>query len=158
MSLAYPCFGTSAFDGLPPALPLDLAQRAALRGDRKRAAGVLDSIEAVRRVGLPGDVALDFVVQEARVRAAIGDTTNAILQLDRVLRALPTLSQFAVGEEAQAAAFGRAFLLRAELARATGDAAEQQLRARQALIVWRHADASLGPEIERLRVLAAGVR
>ena len=158
MSLAYPCFGAKAFDGLPPYVSLDIAERAALRGDRRRAAGILDSLEAVRRVSLPGEIPLDAVVQEARVRASIGDTASAIRQLDRVLRALPTLSQFAIREEAQAAAFGRAFLLRAEFARATGDAAEQQFRARQALVVWQHADASFAPTIERLRVLASGVR
>jgi tetratricopeptide (TPR) repeat protein len=158
MALAYPCFGAKAFDGLPADVQLDAAERAALRGERRRAAIILDSVEAVRRVLLPGEVALDAVVQEARVRASIGDTASAIRQLDRVLRALPTLSQFAVREEAQSAAFGRAFLLRAELARATGDSAEQQLRARQALTVWRHADASFAPTIERLRVLASGVR
>jgi len=157
MALAFPCFGAKAFDGLPTDVKLDAAERAALRGDRRRAAIILDSVEAVRRAFLPGEVALDAVVQEARIRATIRDTTSAIRQLDRVLRALPTLTRFAVREEAQSAAFGRAFLLRAELARATGDVAEQQLRARQALTVWRHADASLAPTIERLRVLASGV-
>jgi hypothetical protein len=158
MSLAYPCFGARAFEGVPTALPLDVAQRAAGSGDRRRAAAILDSIESVRRVSLPGEIALDYVVQEAKVRASIGDMAGAIRQLDRVLRALPTLSQFAVREEAQSAAIGRAFLLRAELARASRDTAEQQLRARQALLVWRHADASLGPTIERLRSLTSPVR
>jgi len=158
MSLAYPCHGMHAFDGLPAALPLDVAQRAAAVGDRRRAAAILDSVEAIRRVSLPGDIALDYVVQEAQVRASIGDTASATRQLDRVLRALPTLSQFAAREEAQSAAVGRAFLFRAELARASHDTAEQQLRARQALIVWRHADASLAPTIERLRSLTSSVR
>ncbi len=158
MSLAYPCRGMRAFDGLPAALPLDVAQRAAEGGDRRRAAAILDSVEAVRQVFLPGEIALDYVVQEAQVRASIGDTTSAIRQLDRVLRALPTLSQFAMREEAQSAALGRGFLLRAELARAKRDTAEQQLRARQGLVVWRHADASLAPSIERLRSLSSPVR
>ena len=158
MSLAYPCFGARAFDGLPAGLPLDVAQRAAAVGDRRRAAAILDSVEAVRRVSLPGEIALDFVLQEARVRASIGDTASATRQLDRVLRALPTLSQYATREEAQSAAIGRALLFRADLAHASRDTAEQQLRARQALIVWRHADASLAPAIERLRSLAPPVR
>jgi len=158
MSLAYPCFGARAFDGLPAALPLDVAQRAVAGGDRRRAAAVLDSVEAVRQVSLPGEIALDYVVQEAQVRASIGDTASAIRQLDRVLRALPTLSQFAVREEAQSAAIGRAFVLRAELARARRDTAEQNLRARQALTVWRHADASLAPTLERLRSITSPVR
>ncbi len=158
MALAYPCLGAKAFDGLPPDVRLDAAERAASRGDRRRAASILDSLDVVRQSVLPGEVALDAVVQEASVRASIGDTASAIRQLDRVLRALPALSQFAVREEAQSAAFGRAFLLRAELAHAARDSAVQQLRAGQALIVWRHADASLAPTIERLRALAPGVR
>ena len=158
MSLAFPCSPARAFDGLPPALPLDVAQRAVARGDRRRAAAILDSAEAARQVFLPGDIALDYVVQEAQVRAAIGDTAMAVRQLDRVLRAMPTLSQFAVREEAQSAAIGRAFLLRAELARAVRDTAEQRARARQALAVWRHADPSLAPTVERLRSLAAPIR
>jgi hypothetical protein len=158
MSLAYPCFGMRSFEGLPAALPLDAAERAAANGDRRRAAAILDSVESVRQVLLPGEVSLDYVLEEAKVRAAIGDTVGATGRLDRVLRALPTLSQYAVREEAQSAAIGRAFLFRAELARASRDTAEQQLRARQALMIWRHADASLAPTVERLRSLASPLR
>ena len=158
MSLAFPCLGVRAFGDLPSRLPLDAAQRAVARGDRRHAVAIIDSQEVVRRVIAPGDVALDFVVLEAQLRASIGDTTAAIGQLDRVLRALPTLSQFVFREEAQAAAFGRSLALRAELARATGDTAEQRLRARQALLVWRHADPSLGPAVDRLRALSIPVR
>jgi hypothetical protein len=106
----------------------------------------------------PGDVALDRIVQEANLRATIGDTLGAVRQLDRVLHALPTVSQFVIRDEAQAAAFGRAFALRAELARAGRDTAEQRLRAGQALLVWRHGDPSLAATIDRLRGLAGPVR
>jgi hypothetical protein len=85
---------------------------------------------------------------------AIRDTAAAIRQLDLVLDALPTLSQFALLEEGQSAAVGRAFALRASLAQAVGDSARQHLWARQALTVWRHADPSLASSIDRLRVLA----
>jgi hypothetical protein len=158
MSLVYPCFGPRVFAGVPTGLPLDIAQRAAGAGDRRRAAGILDSLEAVRRVAVPGEISLDFVLQESRLRAAIGDTAKAIAELDRVLRALPTLSPFAVREEAQSAALARSLAFRAELARARGDSAEQQLRARQALTLWRHADPWLAPSLERLRSLASPVR
>jgi hypothetical protein len=107
---------------------------------------------------VPGEISLDFVLQESRLRAAIGDTAKAIAELDRVLRALPTLSPFAVREEAQSAALARSLAFRAELARARGDSAEQQLRARQALTLWRHADPWLAPSLERLRSLASPVR
>jgi hypothetical protein len=158
MSLAFPCLGGRAFAGLSPSLPLEEAQRAAARGDRRGAAAALDSQEVARQVLAPGDVALDFVVQEAHVRLMIGDTAAAVRQLDRVLRALPTLSQFAVREEAQAAALGRAFALRADLARAANDTMQQRRWAAQALAVWHRADPPLAPTLERLRALAGPQR
>ena len=153
MSLAYPCFGAQAFDGLPPYCRSTSRERAALRGDRRRAAAILDSVEAVRRVSLArGDRARRTWFRRPRserrsaTRRARFDSSTAYCVR------LPTLSQFADAGRGAVAAFGRAFLLRAELARATGHGAEQQLRARQALVVWRHADASFAPTIERLRV------
>jgi Protein kinase domain len=158
MSLAYPCFGVRTFDGLPVYLPLDAAQRAAARGDRRWVRAWLDSLAVVRGVDVPGDIALDFVVQEARLELAIHDSASAVRRLDLVLRALPSLSPFAVREEAQAAAVGRAFALRAELAHAMGDTAEQVRAARGAVAVWRSADQNFLPTLQRLRSLASPVR
>jgi hypothetical protein len=93
----------------------------------------------------------------AQVRTITGDTAGAIRQLDLVLDALPTLSRFAVFESGQSAALGRAFALRANLAGAIGDSTQRQFWARQALIIWRHADPSLTPAVERLRSLAGTV-
>jgi len=158
MSLAFPCLGRRALEGLPAITPLDVAQRAAAAKDNRRVRAVLDSLDEVRRVVLPGDVALDFTVQEAWLRMSIGDTTVAIRQLDRVLNALPTLGPWATREEAQSAAVGRALVLRAELAASMGEVAERQRRAREALILWQHADASFRPTLERLRALASPTR
>ena len=55
----------------------------------------------------------DDALQEAWLRLAIGDTTAAVRQLDLVLNALPTLGQWAVREEAQAAARKKEILLKA---------------------------------------------
>jgi Protein kinase domain len=158
MSLTYPCFGARTFDGLPVYFPLDAAQRAAARGDRRAVRAMLDSLAVTRQVDVPGDVALDFVVQEARLEMAIGDTAGGVRRLDLVLRALPTLGPFAVREEAQAAAVGRALALRAELARAAGDTAQQRRFAQDALTVWRNADPPFGPMLQRLRSLASPLR
>jgi hypothetical protein len=157
MSLAFPCLGPRAFDGVPRLSPLDEAERAATRGDKRAVRAVLDSLDAFRRLAVPGELSLDFVVQLAQVRTITGDTAGAIRQLDLVLDALPTLSRFAVFESGQSAALGRAFALRATLAGAVGDSTQRQFWARQALIVWRHADPSLAPAVERLRSLAGTV-
>jgi hypothetical protein len=93
-------------------------------------------------------------VQEASLRASVGDASGAIRHLDYVLTALPTLGTFAVREEAQAAALGRALTLRAELAAAAGDSATAARRARQALTLWERADPPLARTLGRLRELA----
>jgi tetratricopeptide (TPR) repeat protein len=158
MSFAFPCLGPRALEGLPALTPLDIAQHAAAAKDNRRVRAVLDSLDDVRRVLLPGEVALDFTVQEAWLRTSIGDTVVAIRQLDRVLNAFPTLGQWATREDAQAAAVGRALVLRAELAASMGEVAERQRRAREALVLWQHADASFGPTLDRLRALATPTR
>ena len=155
MALAFPCLHGRALDGLTPSLALDRAERAMANGNASRARAILDSAQLARAGMRPGDVALDFTVQEAWLRAAIGDTAAAIRQLDLVLNALPTLGPFAAHEEAQAAAMGRALALRAELAAAQHDTAQRRRRASEVLALWQHADASLAPIQARMRALAA---
>jgi hypothetical protein len=88
----------------------------------------------------------------------MGDTTAALRQLDLVLNAFPTLGQYAVREEAQSAAIGRALMLRAEVAAAQGDVAVRQRRAGEALMLWDHAEPSMNAAIARLRALASAAR
>jgi hypothetical protein len=155
MALAYACLGPAGLEGIDAQSPLDRAQRAAAAGSARRSVRILDSALVTRRLMRPGDVALDFTVQEASLRAAVGDTSGAVRELDLVLDALPTLGPFAVREEAQAAAVGRALVLRAELAARNGDAEQRRRRAEQALSLWEHADPPLRPSLTRLRQLAA---
>jgi hypothetical protein len=49
-------------------------------------------------------------------------------------------------------------VFRAEIAASRGEVAERQRRAREALILWEHADPSYGPTLDRLRALAAPTR
>jgi hypothetical protein len=158
MSLGYACVGAKGLEGLRPTMPVERAQFAHGRGDRRAVLGILDSAQFVRRVNRPGDVALDFTVQEAWLRSAAGDTAGAVRQLDLVLNALPTLGPWSVREEAQAAAIPRALLLRAELADRSHDAVQRRRRATEALALLQHADASLAPSVERLRQLASASR
>jgi hypothetical protein len=155
MTLAFPCLGAKGMSGLVPVMAIEKAQRAVGSGDRRRAMAILDSLDRVRAVMLPGDVALDHSMQEAWLRAAVGDSAEAVRRLDRVLNALPTLGPWAVREEAQSAAIPRALMLRAELAAKRGDTTERRRRAQQALVLWRGADPELAPFVSRLRVLSS---
>ncbi|HVX41287.1 MAG TPA: serine/threonine-protein kinase [Gemmatimonadaceae bacterium] len=154
MSIAYACLGTRAFQGLRPVTPLDRAERALAARNLRAAQSILDTLDTMRRAGLPGDVSLEFTVEESWVRAAAGDTLGAMRHLDRVLNALSTLGVYIVRDDAQAAAVGRALALRAELAAGAGDLQTQHRRAREALLVWRHADPALDPMLAHLRALA----
>ena len=152
-ALAFPCLRANAYAGLAPATPLDRAQRALARRDYRGVRATLDSLAAVQSVARPGDIALDHTVQAAWLRAAAGDTAGAERQLDLVLDALPTLSALAVREEAQAAALGRAMVLRADLAAARRDPAKARRWAAAALDLWGGADASFRPTLDRMRAL-----
>ncbi|MEK7403046.1 MAG: serine/threonine-protein kinase [Gemmatimonadota bacterium] len=152
-ALAFPCLRGTALAGFTPASPLDRAQRALVGRDNRRVRAILDSLTAVRSVYRPGDIALDHTVQEAWLRAAAGDSAAAVRQLDLVLEALPTLSALAVREDAQAAALGRAMVLRADLAAARRDSATARRWAGAALDLWGGADASFLPTLTRMRGL-----
>ena len=115
---------------------------------------MLDSLTELRRTYRPGDVSLDHTLNEAWLRAALGDTIAALRQLDRVLDALPTLGTFSVREPAQAAAIARTMAFRAELATAQRDSATARRWAGNALALWSNADPMLQPTIARLRQLA----
>jgi eukaryotic-like serine/threonine-protein kinase len=155
MSLAFPCLGARAIDEVAAELPLDRAQRAYAVGNRRLTRLVLDSMVDARRIARPGDVSLDFTVQEAWLRAALGDTAAAERQLDLVLGALPTVGAWAVREVGQSAAVGRALELRAELAARRGDKATSRRRAGEVLVLWKHADSALTPTLDRMRALSS---
>lgn len=154
-ALAFPCMRQEAHGELSPTSPLDRAQRALAAGNDRLVSIILDSVSMSRMGYRPGDVALDFTVQESWLRTAIGDSVGAQRQLDLVLDALPSLrARTAVQEMAQAAAIGRAMVMRAELAIARGDAATAKRWAANVVELWAHADASLKPTLDRMRRIA----
>lgn len=154
--LALPCTGAAGTLALSePLLPItQLAQRAA-RGESVAVRRALDSLAAARRALRPGELSLDVLVQEAWLRAAVGDSAGAAAMLDLPLGALPTLSTFVVSEPGMAASIGRAMALRAELAARLHDRDRAALWAARVLTVWGHADSSLRPQLVRMRALAA---
>lgn len=153
--LSFPCAGAEAFTNLDPTSPLDRAQRAFAAGSHSQARAILDSVAAIRAGSRPGDVALDFTVQEAWLRAATGDSAAAERQLDLVLDALPTLSaRTSVLEGAQSAAVGRAMALRADLAINRGDTLTAKRWAKNVVELWKSADPALKPTIDRMKSIA----
>jgi ParB-like chromosome segregation protein Spo0J len=102
----------------------------------------------------PGDIALDHTVQEAWLRASVGDTAAAERQLDLVLEALPTLGVQSVRESAQAAAIGRAMVLRADLAAAKKNTVVARRWSGAVLDLWAGSDQALKPTLDRMHLLA----
>lgn len=117
LSALSPCTGgRSALDLDHPEGGLHRAQQAFGRGDLKLAGKLLDSLAKGRANSRPGDVTMDTHYQEAWLRANTGDSVGAANQLDRVLNALPGLTATGMKDAGAAAAFGRAIMLRSELA------------------------------------------
>jgi hypothetical protein len=130
-------------------------QQAFARSDSRALTALLRGVGENAKTQSPGDVSIDFTYQLAWLRAAMGDTTEAIRLLDGALGALPSLSSLSLRDAAAAAAAGRAMVLRAEIANRLGDMVEQQKWGRAAADLWATADQPLQPVVARMRMLAA---
>jgi hypothetical protein len=153
-ALAFPCLRGDAIRGLAANSPLDRAQRAFATGDFTRTRVLLDSLDDLRVGYRPGDISLDHTVQEAWLRASVGDTAAAERRLDLVLEALPTLGVQAVLEPAQSAALGRAMALRADLAFARNNRSVSRRWATAVIDLWTNADQALAPTVARMQGMA----
>ncbi|HEX2693486.1 MAG TPA: serine/threonine-protein kinase [Gemmatimonadaceae bacterium] len=107
-----------------------------------------------RRAYRPSDVSMDYVYQEAWLRAAIGDTAIAIAQLDRSLNGIPMISSTRLSEPGAAAAIVLAMVLRADLAAATNQRTDAMRWGRAVATLWMHADPPLKPTVDRMRALS----
>jgi hypothetical protein len=130
-------------------------QQAFARKDLRTVRAVFDSLAEMRRDSRPGDLTLDYTYQEAWLKTAIGDTAGAIRQLDLALNALPSLNGFSFRDPGVAAAAGRAFALRADLAFAQRDFRTARHWGQALVSLWRSADAPLQPTVTRMRQLAS---
>jgi serine/threonine protein kinase/tetratricopeptide (TPR) repeat protein len=159
LSMLAPCTGgRSALEIQAPRDRTTRMQKAFARGDRKAFKAIGDSVALRIRTRRPGDLSPDFTFQQAWLRAAFGDTTGAIAQLDRSLRALPGLSPPALREAGAAAAIVRAMVLRADLAAQTGDSGTARKWGKTVSILWSNADPSLQPVLKRMQALAGQSR
>jgi hypothetical protein len=149
------CFGPAAtLETALPGLPITPVLHSLARNDLAGARRQLDSLQRDRRLLRPGEYALDYTLAEAWARAALGDSTAAIRQLDLTLTALPTLVSYIVFEPGMAAAVGRSMVMRAELAAKQGDRGTSALWAGRVLTLWGHTDPSLAPTLARMKQLA----
>ena len=159
LSMLAPCTGgRSVLEIQPPRDRITRMQEAFARGDRATFGAISDTIALRVRMRRPGDLSPDFTFQHAWLRAAFGDTTAAIAQLDRSLGALPGLSPSALHEAGSAAAIVRAMILRADLAARTGDSDTARKWATSVVVLWSNADDGLQPEVARMRSLAGNTR
>jgi hypothetical protein len=155
-SMLAPC--TNAQSSLKIEAPRDRLfrmQQAFARKELRTVRAIFDSLSLMRRNSRPGDLTLDYTYQEAWLKTAIGDTAGAIRQLDVALNALPSLNGISFRDPGVAAAIGRTFVLRADLAFARHDFQTARHWAGALLALWLGADAPLQPTVTRMKQFAS---
>jgi tRNA A-37 threonylcarbamoyl transferase component Bud32/tetratricopeptide (TPR) repeat protein len=138
LSLAAPCDGGKEL--LRVAAPEDRLmrmQQAFARHDSGRLRAMFDTLLRGRGADRPGDVAIDYTYQEAWLLLAMGDTGTAVARLDHALTALSTLGDDVIDYVPQAAALGRAFKLRADVASKKKEADVAKRMERVVATLWR---------------------
>jgi serine/threonine protein kinase/tetratricopeptide (TPR) repeat protein len=154
-SLMAPCTnGKSSLRIEAPRDRLYKMQRAFARNDLRTVRATLDSLAVIRRAAKPNDLTLDYTFQEAWLKSAMGDTADAINQIDIALGALPTLNGHSLRDPAVAGALGRAMVLRADLAASRQDTRAAQQWATALVALWGGADSELQPTVSRMRRIA----
>ena len=111
-----------------------------LRRDKKRATVALKSVEA--RVD-PVVQMPDMILARSRLWVALGEPARAIVTLDRGLDALRLMDSKTLSDPGNAASLISAMVLRAKLARATGDTANTRRWGSAAAVLLSKADSQL---------------
>jgi eukaryotic-like serine/threonine-protein kinase len=156
LSMQTPCtHGRATLGVVASGNKLMRMQQALASSDSHTLKSLLATVSSEGRAQRPGDIALDFTYQVAWLRAASGDTAEAVRQLDRALGSLPSLSASSLREPASAASAGRSMVLRAEIAAARGDVENRRKWAGALVDLWSTADSPLQPVVARMRLLAA---
>ena len=128
-----------------------------LRGNSQASRARLDEAALLRRTALPGEVAPQGIVPEARLWLRLSDTSAAIASLESTLRSVRHAAPLAVDQPADnTARIG--FLIQAIALHAilSWDRNRQEARegARVAAALWAKADPELKPLVTRLREIA----
>ncbi|MBA3342535.1 MAG: hypothetical protein H0T48_11985 [Gemmatimonadaceae bacterium] len=149
LTLAAPGAGPLITRRLPPGDNAFISALQALAGgDRRTAKTHLANLERQRAEFAPGEITIDAVYGESWLKAAVGDTSRAIAQLDNAFRSLGASLPAVLGDPVQAASLVRAMLLRSRLATDRGDSVTALSRASAVQALWGKGDpdvvASLG--------------
>jgi tRNA A-37 threonylcarbamoyl transferase component Bud32/tetratricopeptide (TPR) repeat protein len=124
------------------------------QGDSGSARRILDATKRIRATARPADRTLDITYSAAWLLAALGDRSEAIAWLDPVLNAAQMFPPQTLSRVANAGALMRAMMLRADLAKQSGNMADAQRWARPVEILWRDADPFLQPYVQAMHTFA----
>ena len=150
LSLAVDVTGTAPLASLGTNSGMFARAVAALdAGNRERARRLSDSLSAFRAGMAPGEITMDVVLQEAWLRATLGDKTGAAQSLDRALRGLSRAPPNLLKGAPLATALVRAMKMRAQLAREAGDSAVERQWTDSAQELWRGADEAVRSSLTR---------
>ena len=156
LSMLVPCTNGESARGLAASRDMLIQLQQAYAQKRYgRVRSLFTSIARSRTMQRPADISLDRTYQEAWLRAAIGDTAEAIRQLDQTLRSLRDLGSLPSQDPAAVAAAPRAMMLRASLAANAGDQPTAALWARAVIELWSKADPSLSTFVGQMRSFTA---
>jgi tetratricopeptide (TPR) repeat protein len=155
--LAFPVYKFESFTVLTGHdNPILDAQAAYAKGDLAGAHRILEDEQRFRASGRPADMTLDITYSGAWTLAALGDRAAAVAWLDPVLNAAQLYPPEVISRLANAGALMRAMILRAELARASGDSATARRWARPVAILWRDADPFLRATVREMQMMTSG--
>jgi tetratricopeptide (TPR) repeat protein len=154
--LAFPVYRFESFPTLAGlGNPFLEAQAAYTKGDQAGARRTLTTEGQYRATSRAADLTLDITYTGAWTLAALGDRAVAIDWLDPVLNAAALYPPEVISRPANAGALMRAMILRAELARASGDAVNARRWASPVAILWADADPFLRPLVQSMHTMAS---
>jgi hypothetical protein len=133
-----------------PRAPIARAQAFLQGGDAATARRTLDDSRAMRRDLQPGEVSIDIVFAEARLRAAMGDSTEALSSLQATLSALRWIQPGMLDAPGRAGPLVRSMILLAELAASAGHVELARSWANAVHVLWGDAEASAAPLVARM--------
>ncbi|MEO7647786.1 MAG: serine/threonine-protein kinase [Gemmatimonadaceae bacterium] len=131
------------------------AQRMFARGDFAGARAELEAVARGRSQSRPGDVSVNLIARESRLRLALGDTNTAIAAVDATLEALETISAAVLSHPLENALLVRLMADRADLAARMGDLGPSRKWGAAVAALWAGAGPELQPTVNRMRRLAA---
>ncbi|MBV6522030.1 MAG: Serine/threonine-protein kinase PknD [Gemmatimonadaceae bacterium] len=154
-ALAYPATAVTNVHRTRHRLDRYLGMQWAL--SRRDTAGVrarLDSLEREAADDRPGDAGMEYVLIEARLHLALGDSAMAQRVLEAALGSLPDAGRILTEEVTSVGSLLQLWLLHSAVATARGDAASAVRSAKTVATLWRDADVEIAPVAAQARSVA----